>query len=63
MSNDRVFDEIFENALFDVEHALSLYADSFCTFPAEAIYDKKLLARFEEVIKSCHIYINTSTVG
>lgn len=42
---------------FDIEHALSLYASGYCTFPAEYIYEKELLAQYENVIKDCHIYI------
>lgn len=57
MSNESNKQDIFNNALFDVEHALSMYADSFCTIPAEAIYDREVLAIYQEVIKSCHIYI------
>jgi hypothetical protein len=45
------------SALNDVEHALSLYADSYCTFPAKFIYDKERLKEFESVIKNCHIYM------
>lgn len=44
-------------ALFDVEHALGMYATSFCTLPAEAIYDQELLAPYIDVIKNCHIYL------
>jgi hypothetical protein len=39
-----------------VEHALILHARSYCTFPAQAIYDKELLKKYEAVIKNCHIY-------
>lgn len=45
------------NAKFDVEHALSMYARSFCTLPASYIYDKEVVKKYEEVINSCHIYI------
>lgn len=57
MSKDSNKQDIFKDALFDVEHALGMYADSFCTLPAEAIYDKNVLATYEAVIQSCHIYI------
>lgn len=50
-------EEIFGKSLFDVEHALGMYAFSFCTIPAEIIYDKKALAPLMSVIESCHIYI------
>jgi len=46
-----------EHAKFDVEHALGMYADSYCTLPAEAIYDKRMLAPFISIIESCHIYL------
>ncbi len=49
--------ELFGNALFDVEHALDMYATSFCTIPAEGIYDKEVLAPLMSVIDTCHIYI------
>ena len=45
------------SSLNDIEHALHMYATSYCTIPAESIYDSKLLSRFESVIKKCHIYI------
>ena len=48
---------IFGNALFDVEHALGMYATSFCIIPAESIYDKEALAPLMSVIKTCHIYL------
>lgn len=44
------------DSLFDIEHGLILYARSYCTFPAQAIYDKELLKQYEDVIKTCHIY-------
>lgn len=47
----------FEDALFDIEHALNIYATSSCTIPAQAIYDKEALAPLMDVIKNCHIYI------
>ena len=47
----------FGNALNDVEHALGMYALSYCTIPAQAIYDKAALAPMMDVISKCHIYI------
>lgn len=47
----------FDNALFDVEHAIGMYATSFCTIPAEAIYDKEALEPLMSVIETCHIYL------
>ncbi|HHQ6600569.1 TPA: hypothetical protein ACSTLW_005401 [Serratia fonticola] len=45
------------NKKFSVEHALDMYASSFVTLPAEAIYDKENLLQYKKVIDSCHIYI------
>lgn len=42
---------------FGVEHALDMYASSFVHMPAEFIYEKDILAQFQEVIETCHIYI------
>lgn len=49
--------ELFGTSLFDVEHALGMYATSFCTIPAEGIYDKDALAPVMGVIETCHIYV------
>ncbi len=49
--------KILGGALNDVEHALILYADGYCTLPARFIYDKELLKQYESVIKTCHIYM------
>ncbi len=57
MKNNSKKEDLFDNALFDVEHALSIYATSFCTFPAEFIYDRETLAPLMSVIETCHIYI------
>ena len=48
---------IFANALFDVEHALVMYASDYCMVFAEDIYDKDILAPLMNVIESCHIYV------
>lgn len=50
-------ENFFNKAAFDVEHALSMHAVSFCTLPAEAIYDKDTLAQLSSVIETCHIYL------
>lgn len=50
-------EEIFGKATFDIEHALNMYALSFCTIPAEGIYDKEALAPLASVIDTCHIYL------
>ena len=52
-----VFQRQLESAMFDVEHALGMYAKGYCTLPAEGIYDKKSLAPLMSVIESCHIYL------
>ena len=44
-------------AMFDVEHALSMYATGYCTIPAEAIYDHEALASVMSTIQDCHIYL------
>lgn len=49
--------DAFGNALYDVEHALGMYALSYCTIPAEYIYDKAALAPMMDVLSKCHIYI------
>jgi len=48
--------DLFSGALYDIEHALGMYALSFSTIPAEGIYDKEALAPLMSVIESCHIY-------
>lgn len=48
---------MLEGKKFDVEHALSMYADSFATFPAKALYDEEALAGQRAVIDKCHIYL------
>lgn len=49
--------DLFGHALYEIEHALGMYATSFCTLPAEYIYDKDALAPLMDVIASCHIYL------
>jgi hypothetical protein len=46
-----------ENSMFDIEHALGMYAYNYCTLPAEGIYDKDALAPLMPVIETCHIYL------
>jgi hypothetical protein len=43
--------------MFDVEHALILYATSFFHLPARLLYDEESLKQYEHVSKKCHIYI------
>jgi hypothetical protein len=47
---------VFGRALNDVEHAIGMYAYSYFTMPAEAIYDKAILQSMMSVIETCHIY-------
>ncbi|TFB37233.1 hypothetical protein [Pseudomonas sp. F01002] len=56
-SSDNQQSGVFANALFDVEHALSMFALSYCTIPAAGIYDKDALKPLSDVIATCHIYI------
>lgn len=49
--------DVFGKAAFDIEHALGMYALSFCTIPAEGIYDKDALASLGRVLDKCHIYL------
>lgn len=43
--------------LYDVEHALSMYATSFAILPAEGIYDSKILSHFSGIIQRSHVYV------
>jgi hypothetical protein len=47
----------FDHGLYEIEHVLSMYAISSCTFPAEFIYNKEALAPLMDIIESCHIYL------
>lgn len=49
--------EQLKEGMFDVEHALGMYASGYCTIPAEAIYDKEALASVMSVVQDCHIYL------
>ncbi len=49
--------DVFGKAAFDIEHAIGMYALSFCTIPAEGIYDKDALASLGRVLDKCHIYL------
>jgi hypothetical protein len=48
---------MFDDKQFDVEHALGMYATSFVTMPAAAIYDEEALKQFAKVLATCHIYV------
>jgi hypothetical protein len=47
----------FKGAKFDVEHAFGMYADGYCLLPADALYNDEILAEFQELTKSSHIYL------
>lgn len=46
-----------KEAAFGIENALNMYALSFCTMPAEGIYDSEFLERHSSLIERCHIYL------
>lgn len=48
---------ILDGKAFDIEHALIMYAKSFVTIPAFAIYDGEVLAPLLDQISNCHIYL------
>lgn len=43
--------------LYDVEHALNIYAYSYAAFPAHSLYDDTALEPLRSVLKECHIYL------
>src|SRR5712672_1513535 len=49
--------DIFKDKAFDVEHALAMYATSFVTVPAFAIYQDELIAPPLDQIRHCHSYM------
>ena len=57
MKKNNIKEPIYNGKKFDVEHALGMYAYSFYTLPAEAIYDKIVLSQLENRAKKCHIYL------
>lgn len=57
MKNILEFNKLMSDKLFDIEHSLGMYATSYCTMPAEAIYDKSVLNPLMDVINTCHIYL------
>lgn len=54
---DEKFRNLMSSKKFDVEHALGLYALSFYSLPAEAIYDENLSAQLGDGLRDCHIYL------
>lgn len=56
-AKDDEFRISMSSKLFDVEHALGLYAHSFYCLPAEAIYSDDLDCKLGDGTKDCHIYM------
>ncbi len=50
--------ELFGNAMFDVEHALVMYAYNFFTLPAEGIYNKGLLEHYNPYLPLSYYWFN-----
>lgn len=48
---------IFSKKLFEIEHALDIYAYSYVHFPASELYSPDLVRMHGETIKKCHIYL------
>ncbi len=46
----------FKRNKYGVEHALDMHASSYVILPAEAIYEKDLIKKYQSVIDTCHIY-------
>lgn len=60
MTNDerrKRLEGLFGAKQFDVEHALSMYSQSFVAVPAFAIYEDEMLKPMAEQIRKCHIYL------
>jgi len=51
------FEKLMRTKKFDVEHALGMYALSFYSLPAEAIYEVNLDKKLGDGITKCHIYL------
>ena len=50
-------DPASEPFLNSVESALDIHAFSYCTFPAENLYDKAYMSSQMDIIETCHIYL------
>jgi len=50
-------DDLFRGALYDVEHAINMYATSFYTMPAKWLYEPELFKPYMGIIDKCHIYM------
>lgn len=46
-----------EKSKFEIEHAIVMYASSYCTLSAEYLYDKEMVALLGPLADECHIYI------
>lgn len=57
MSDKNSSGDPFSNRKFDVEHAISMYAYSYVSLPAWAIYESDMLEQHKEIIDACHIYM------
>lgn len=55
--NDDKLRRIMASKAFGVENALSLYALDYVHMPAWAIYEKEEVAKIQDVIDRCHIYL------
>jgi hypothetical protein len=51
------FKAMMRKQLYDVEHALNMYALSFYNLPAQNIYDSDLINRLGDGVNDCHIYL------
>lgn len=49
--------EFFTEMKFDVEHALNIYALSFCTFPASCLYNAEIMEAMKIDERNYHIYL------
>lgn len=48
---------LFTERLFEIEHALNMYAYSYVTLPAGEIYNKERIGQYASIIQKCHIYL------
>jgi hypothetical protein len=48
---------MLDGKMFDVEHALNMYATSFVLMPASGIYDKEVVQSFAKNLATCHVYL------
>ncbi|MHA3841892.1 hypothetical protein ACX0GZ_11800 [Sphingomonas aestuarii] len=48
---------LFDKKLFEIEHALDIFAYSYVHFPAKELYNPELTKLHGEIIKKCHVYL------